>query len=341
MDYAAQLRHFGKKTITNHELAPLYNAHNDEALFRIIEPLIRDGYLQPVKSSLTNGNKRFPIHLKYRITLPAESFDAELAEIASLHPALQAQSYLQKKPALYRKYRILLCKLDQYLFRQATDSVPVSRKERSFEIFDEEKALDDRAFCGFLENLGIDSQVLGYYDTPEFCFNDYIPAKKPRMTLLICENKDIWFNIRRIMFEQNRFTLFGTQLDGVVYGCGNKVSQKGALTSYTHFMATDDVTYLYWGDIDRAGLDIYQSLLQGNPDMDIRLFVPAYEEMLRLAQSRTIPDSDDERLHHNDYGDVFAQLSSQGRLWMETSIRLNKRIPQEIISYAYLKENMR
>jgi hypothetical protein len=101
------------------------------------------------------------------------------------------------------------------------------------------------------------------------------------------------------------------------------------------------VTYLYWGDIDRAGLDIYQSLLQGNPNLDIQLFVPAYEVMLRLAQSRTIPDSDDERLHHKDYSNVLTQLSSQGQLWMEESIRLNKRIPQEIISYAYLKENMR
>ena len=201
--------------------------------------------------------------------------------------------------------------------------------------------MDERAFCGFLENLGIDSQVLGYYDTPEFCFNDYIPVQNPHMVLLICENKDIWFNIRRVMFEQKRFTLFGVRLDGVVYGCGNKVSQKEALTSYTHFMGTDDVTYLYWGDIDRAGLDIYLSLSEGNPDLDIRLFVPAYEEMLHLAQNRTIPDSDDERLHHKDYSNVLTQLSSQGQLWMEESIRLNKRIPQEIISYAYLKENMR
>ena len=315
--------------------------NRDESLFPIIESLLLREYLQPVKSSLTNGNKRFPINLKYRITLPAETFDAELSEIASLHPALQAQSYLQKKPALYRKYRDLLRKLDQYLFRQPGVPVPVSRKERSFEIFDEEKALDDRAFCGFLENLGIDSQVLGYYDTPEFCFNDYIPVQKPHMALLICENKDIWFNIRRVMFEQKRFTLFGVRLDGVVYGCGNKVSQKEALTSYTHFMGTDDVTYLYWGDIDRAGLDIYLSLSEGNPDLDIQLFVPAYEEMLHLAQNRTVPDSDDDRLHHKDYSNVLTQLSSQGQLWMEESIRLNKRIPQEIISYAYLKENMR
>lgn len=329
MDYTAKLRQFGKRTITKHELETLYSVTNDEALFRIVEALMQANLLQPVKSSLTNGNIRFPIHLKYRITLPAESYDKELREIATLHPTLQSQGYLQGKPALYRKYCPLLRKLDTYLFRKTTAPVPVSRKERSFEIFDEEKVLDDRSFCGLLENLGLDSQVLGYYDTPEFCFNDYIPAKKASMTLLICENKDIWFNIRRVMFEDKYFTIFGIPMDGVVYGCGNHISQKGALTYYTRFMGGADVTYLYWGDIDRTGLDIYLSLVRANPEMNISIFTAAYEEMLRLAQHRTIPDSDDERIHHEDYCEIFALFSGCCRPMIEESIRLNKRIPKK------------
>lgn len=57
-----------------------------------------------------------------------------------------------------------------------------------------------------------------------------ISLKKEQYGLLICENKDIWFNIRRCMFENNYKSLFGMHIDGVVYGDGNKVSQKkGAL----------------------------------------------------------------------------------------------------------------
>ncbi len=74
---------------------------------------------------------------------------------------------------------------------------------------------------------------LGFYNTPEYCFHDYIPERKNSMVLLICENKDIWFNIRRCMFEDNYKSLFGVPIDGVVFGNGNEVTKKqGALTEY-------------------------------------------------------------------------------------------------------------
>lgn len=340
MDYIALLRQFGKKMITKPELETIFQVNSDDTLFPIVEMLKDKGVLQAVKSSLTNGNNRYPISLKYRITLPEESYDEEMREISVLHPILQFQGYLQHRPEQYRKYRSHLRKLDKYLFQQVSAPIAVSRKERSFEIFDEEKVLDDRAFCTLLENLGVNAQALCFYDTPEYCFNDYIPEMKPEMTLLICENKDIWFNIRRIMFEEKRFTIFEAQVDGVVYGCGNKVSQKEALTTYTHFMG-GHVNYLYWGDIDRTGLDIYLSLNRSNPELAIQLFVPAYEEMLRLAENRSIPDSGDARVHHEDYDGIFSLLSEAGAMQMRTSILQNKRIPQEIISYAHLKEIMR
>ena len=75
--------------------------------------------------------------------------------------------------------------------------MPVSRKERSFEIFEQEKILDDSSIKSLIKSLGITQDDLCFYDTPEYCFHDYIPQKKNNMVLLICENKDIWFNIRR------------------------------------------------------------------------------------------------------------------------------------------------
>ena len=170
------------------------------------------------------------------------------------------------------------------MFCRSENTISISRKELSFEIFDEEKALDDKTFCALLERIGITADTLAFYDTPEYCFNDYIPDRKAQMTLLICENKDIWFNIRRMMFENNATNIFDTHIDGVVYGCGNKVSGMDALTSYTEFIGSE-VKYLYWGDIDRAGLNIYLSAVRANPNINIKLFVRAYEEMLRLAQT--------------------------------------------------------
>ena len=216
----------------------------------------------------------------------------------------------------------------------------VSKKERSFEIFDEEKVLDDRGFCTFLEHLGITPETLRYYETPEYCFNDYIPEHKPQMTLLICENKDIWFNIRRMMFEEQKHVILGTYIDGVVYGCGNKVSGRNALRTYTNFLGAD-VSYLYWGDIDRAGLNIYLSTLRNNEGVSVQLFIKAYEEMLSLAHNRCIPRSNDERERLDNYAPIYELIEPKLRPFMAECISNNKRIPQEIISYATLKALMR
>ena len=161
------------------------------------------------------------------------------------------------------------------------------------------------------------------------------------MILLICENKDIWFNIRRVMFEDRASELFGIQLDGIVYGCGNQITQKNALKNYTRFMQCEQITYLYWGDIDRAGLNIYLNAVRSNPNLSIQLFFPAYEEMLRLAQKTELPDSADQRELVEDYSSIYAGISQENRPFIEESIAHNKRIPQEIIPYTYLKNTMR
>lgn len=336
-----QLKKHKKKTITKEELEHLFSVTRDDLLFAKIAQLEEEGLLHPVPTSKTNGNIRYPIYLKYKITFPEESFDAEQKEIETLHPLLQEGGYLRQKPAEYRKYRLQMQDLSRYLFQQEKNVIPISRKERSFEIFAEEKQLDDTTFYRLLEKLGLNQETLYFYDTPEYCFNDFIPERKASMTLLICENKDIWFNIRRMLFEEKASQLFGTHIDGVVCGWGNKVSQKDALTNYTAFMGGSDVTYLYWGDIDRAGFNIYLSLIKNNPSIKVKLFFPAYEEMLRLAKGSRIPNSKDKREICNDYSEIYATISEDCRTFLKEKIDQNERIPQEIVSYAYLRKVMR
>ena len=340
-NYLQTLLTFPKKFITKEELSKLYHTTEDEYLYDILMGLAEAGYIQPVIRSKTNGNLRFPIYLKYRIQIPEESLSTELEEIGKLHSLLQSSGYLQSKPIEYRKHKEMLQKLDQYLFAQIPDPIPVSRKERSFEIFGEEKQLDNSAFCHLLEKLGFNSETLAFYDTPECCFNDFIPEHKSQMVLLICENKDIWFNIRRRMFEDHADTLFGTHIDGVVYGCGNKITQKEALTTYTCFMGNAQVSYLYWGDIDRAGLNIYLNLENANPQLDIQLFLPAYEKMLLLSRSVDLPDSDDHREILKDYTSIYDCFSGSYQEQLKNNLENNKRLPQEIISYAVLLQEMR
>ncbi|MCR5295666.1 MAG: hypothetical protein K6E30_10955 [Lachnospiraceae bacterium] len=335
-DFAAGRK---RKTISKSELEDLLHCSSDAELYRLVSEAVLAGAIAPVKASGTNGNRVYPIYLKYRLTV-IEDYSEALSEIAMLHPDISRSGYLQSKPALYLQYREALQKLNRFLFK-AGSPVPIARKERSFDLFGEEKALEDGSFLSLLEHLGLTAERLCYYDTPEYCFNDYIPVRKEAMTLLICENKDIWFNIRRRMYEDGASMIFGQVLDGVVYGSGGKVSKKGALSAYTRFLGAGHVRYLYWGDIDRAGLTIYQSLRRGNPELDLSLFKQAYEEMLRLSAGRAIPDSRDQREARGDYTELFALFSGELREILIASIEANKRIPQEIINYETLLEIMR
>ena len=181
------LRLWKKKTISKFELESLLHTNSESDLYHFVSDAVDQGFMSPVKTAGTKGNRAYPIYLKYRITI-SEDYTEALSSISMLHPAITKSGYLQTKPELYLKYNDQFQKLNHYLF-QTRSSTFVSRKERSFVIFDEEKQLDDRSFHGLLERLGLTAEVLRYYDTPEYCFNDYIPERKSQMILLICENK--------------------------------------------------------------------------------------------------------------------------------------------------------
>lgn len=330
--------------ITLTELRSVLHNPNEVTLYDVVSKAVSDGILSPVKKSGTNGNFVYPLYLKYHVLVTAVDHD-NASEILSLHPLLLQSGILQQKPDLYTEHAREIRQMNAYLFRVVKENqVPVSRKERSFEIFGDEKALDHLG--RFFNRLGLSMDVLMYYDTPEDCFHDYIPIRKDNLVLLVCENKDIWFNIRRRMFEDNATSIFGVHIDGIVYGEGNNASAagtdgNGSMTVYTKLLGIPNVFYLYWGDIDRAGFDIYMSIRKNNPTLNMSLFKQGYMEMLRLAEGRNIPDSDDHRTHSNDYKAILQWFGMEYIQKCLSYLDKNKRVPQEIITYQSLLTIMR
>ena len=339
MNANEKLKEHLRKTISLEELRNLYHVTETSELYSIVRSLCDCGNLKPINSSGQNGNKSYPMYMKYKIISSYNTTEIK-QEINLLHPKLLENNYLKSHADKYCKYRKELQSLNAFLFQNKDLSVPISKKERSFEIFHEEKALDNTEFMSILTKIGIHQSTLAFYDTPEYCFHDYIPCKKDKMTVLILENKDIWFNLRRMMFENAAFVLFNIRIDGVLYGEGRKITGENYLTQYSKFLNCKDIRYLYWGDIDREGLNIYCSLLKNNALQNIRLFVPAYEKMLQLSVHQQIPDSNDKRNIINDYSSILSLFSSDNQEILKKALRENKRIPQEIINFRWLKEHM-
>ena len=340
MDIKNKLLAYGKKSITLEALTDLLKADlaDTKGLYDRISELAGASILEPVKNSGQNGNRKYPLFKKYRIMIKEESSEEVEKQIRQLHPALQRTGYLSLHVKEYLKHREVVDCLNTFLFsRKAGEQI--SRKERSFEIFGREKVLDDPEVKSLLRHLEISESDLGFYDTPEYCFHDYIPERKNDLTLLICENKDIWFNIRRCMFEDHFKSLFGVAIDGVVYGNGNKVSNKaGALVEYVRFMGNPNVTFLYWGDIDREGFDIFRRTRDVNDSLNIELFIPGYRKMIERVQSICLEDSPSSKKEGVSFENLFEGFSTEERLFLNRVLEENKLIPQEIIPYTVLSE---
>lgn len=340
MNPQKKLSEFERKIITIEEMAKLFGISfsNTELLFSSVEDLINDGALEPVKNSGKKGNIKFPLYNKYRIVMAGDDYSDALSRIKKLHPILLKSGYLSKHPEVFVNNKDLIENLNAYLF-SGSKLEAVSRKERSFEIFGREKVLDDSNVKSLLRNLQITQEDLKFYDTPEYCFHDYIPERKEEMTLLICENKDIWFNIRRCMFEDHYQTLFGVAIDGVVYGNGNKVSQKqGALVEYVKFMGNPSVHFLYWGDIDREGFDIFRRTREVNDALEISLFSPGYKKMIEAARNIELEDSPSSKKEGMDFDDLLDVFSPEEKAFLRNVFECNKLVPQEIIPYTLLSE---
>lgn len=329
------LKDFPRKRITLEQLSRFCT--DSDNLYEQIKELTDNGVLIPVKSSGTNGNQKNPLFMRYTICIE-NTIQVSLDEIYALHPRLSANGYLLRNRMQFVNNRAFLCRLSEWLTDHEGNDM-MSRRERSFAIFGEEKELDNH--LKLLEAIGISGDTLRYYETPEQCFSDYIPVKKPTMTLLICENKDIWFNIRRLMYESEVNILFDTHIDGVIFGQGNDVTGKDKFRSYANYLGADEVHFLYCGDIDRAGFDIFQRLGKAAEELHIELFLPAYRKMLELSRNIQLPDSEDKRCIIPEISGILLNFFADEQEHITQILNDNKRLPQEILSYPVLADNMR
>ena len=341
MDLKTMLLSWKKASITKQELEQLTRLHSDAELFPLVQEAVSSGLLKPYQNAGTNGNLKYPIYMKYHIIRETSDHVALLPEIQRLHPDILQNGYLQRHPNAFQQYREVLEALSRWLFQNLSKPVAVSRKERSFEIFGKEKTLDDAGVKNLLKRLGINADTLGFYDTPAYCFHDYIPKRSDQMCLLICENKDIWFNLRKMLSEYERSMLWDIVFDGVIYGEGNRICEPNALAEYTRFLGVNGVRYLYWGDIDREGLNIAVRLFRNNPKLNIQPFRAAYMQMLERAKLHQIIWSDDRRERTEDYAAFMAAFPENEQVQLANAMEQNLHIPQEIISFAVLLDEMR
>lgn len=297
---------------------------------------IETGHLKPVKARGTNGKKP-ALYREYHLLEPGSGQDPYRLYEEELNYQMSTKistDYYLRHLDQYKKDRAWVLKLNAYLLAQK-DSAPtptISKNERSFQIWGREKFLQAEQGKKILNRCGVAPSQLSFYETSE-PLAYYSSHRRIPQNLLILENKDTFYSIRRHLMEYGE-TVFGTPFGTLIYGAG-----KGILRSYQDFsfcvepyMRAQENQLYYFGDLDYEGIGIYERLAERFARNRLIPFVAAYERMIQ--KSRVYSELPETKAGQNrSIGGYFFSFFSERTVREMTKILESGRyIPQEILN---------
>jgi len=334
----------GKKLITVTEIQEYFKIDSYPKLVEKVKSLVDEGSLCGVKSSKSNGMSP-PLYNRYRLNPQKSDLTFLVDEINYSFPVNFNRDYYLNNLEKYQRDKDYIEKLANYLrtnnFKSNSNcncklDVPMAINERSFDIWGQEKFLKEGSGQSILKNLGLSLEDLNTYATPEPFV--YFSCKKGRnQNVLIIENKDTWYTMRKLMIE-GQYSFLGQAVDTVIYGSGKNIEK--SLEEYEHTVEEyllNPSKVLYWGDIDYEGIAIYERLKNRYSGVfKIELFKGAYLAMVRLAEGRKLPDYR-EKQNKNIHDIFLEEMMPYGERIMQL-LQRGCYIPQEIVNYHVLKE---
>lgn len=335
MNLRKKLLDFQYKTITVEQLMQLAGNFEYCEFASLIIRYVEEEQLEPIKSARKNG-RRPALYNKYRILKPVSDYSSVLEDIKLLHPKFNHSKYA-KQPEMYIKYREEINLLSNFLWQnEELLENQMSINERSFQIWGIEKLLKEKTVINSIFHYNDwDLSLLNFYETPEPFF-EYNFANENEMNILIIENKDTWFSIRKIMREDGLNHLF-RKYHILLYGEGKKIiSRNNRLKEYDQLLKGSTNTYYYFGDLDYEGIEIYQTLLFNNKDLSINLCTELYSWMVQEAKKYILPKtkSGQRKVDIHEFLKDFDEVESED---IKNILNNGLYIPQEILNKPLFK----
>lgn len=329
------IKKFPRNKITLDELQKFYQIEEYPQLVERVNQLIDKGFIEPIKSSKLNG-KRPSLYLAYRVLRDKSVYEPWRNELKYLVPELNGLYYVSHLEQ-YEKDREYIQKLNQY-FIKSKDKLgnEVSINERSFEIFGREKFLLKEGGIRILHNLGVEIADLNCYKTSQ-PLAYYSHRKNTGQIMLIIENKDTFFSMRKHLLEGND-QIFDTSIGTLIYGGGKGIY--GSLSDFDEcvepYMRAADNQILYFGDLDYEGILIYE---QVEKEMKEKYFfapfVKAYEKMLDKGKDLELSLSKEKQNKNCGYT-FFNYFEPDYITRMKCILEEGRYIPQEILQMSEL-----
>ncbi len=266
-------------------------------------------------------------------------------KIIDLDPRLWINGWLLSTPSAYTAFERELRALSAAIDGEPTiGDGTLTRRELSYRIFGNEKFLAIEGEGTKLFRLMGVANLLRCKQTPKVEVVYYVPKPKKHLKLVVSENLDPWSNVRDALYLHGRKRILGKRVHGAIFGNGHLVRGASKLRDCLESLGAEQVTLRYWGDLDRAGLDLLASLVEltdGREDVTVEPFVPAYRLMLARAMKRRPNPLDNEAVdQHVPYEPGLALLrpyltDDQAR-YLEALLEADRLIPQEIVTAADL-----
>jgi hypothetical protein len=322
---------FPKNKIMIGELQEYLKIPNYNDLVDLVYDLIEKKQIAPIMLSGLNGKKP-ALYQTYRILKIPKDYSSYREELMyRLVPVLKNDFYLSNMEA-YLKDRPFVLLLNDFI-KEHYECLkePASYNERSFEIWGREKFLNREGGIKILKNLNLTPEELNVYDTTE-PLAYYSQHKNVPQNILILENKDTFYSMRRHLLDNNVMIL-GEEIGTLVYGGGKSIHK--SFRDFTFcvepYLNDKRNEILYFGDLDYEGIIIYESLQENFRDsVKLKPFCIAYEAMLRKVDVEKLPEMKEGQNRHigNEFLSYFSEKVQEQMVHL---LHQNKYIPQEIL----------
>lgn len=266
-----------------------------------------------------------------------ESETALREQIVQLDPRLWMNGWLLSHPGAFTLYERELRGIDAAL-QEGELPGDLTRRQLAYKMGGNEKFFEYGADGHkLLRAMGADD-LIGHRLVPKADMLYHVPRRRKSMKILVTENLDPWLDVRDLMYEDGRSLILGERVHGVVLGGGNPIIEINRLSSLLETLGAETIEVLYWGDIDRAGLNLLQRLqamLEGR--YKVTPFMPAYRLMLERAMERyPDPDQNERTTQDNvevqDFSSMLEGLSGEQAAYFSSIIQKCGLIPQEILT---------
>lgn len=259
------------------------------------------------------------------------------ARIVQLDQRFWMNGWLLSHPGAFELYEKELLALNEFLV-SGTVIGDITRRQLAYQMGGDEKFFEYGS-DGFrlLRSMGVED-LIRHRPLPKPDLLYHAPRRRKHMRVLVTENLDPWLDVRDLMYEEGVSQILGERIHAVVLGGGMPVLEPNRLHLLLDTLGADSYDVLYWGDIDRAGLDILlklQALLDGK--FEVKAFTPAYQLMCDRAMARFPEPGDNEKtgqinLEVGDASVICDGLTPEAAAYAKAVIDGCCLIPQEILT---------